>query len=367
MAPLDPGTPDTTDPGFELVQVAPGVFAALRTEPGRNVVNGNATVIVNDGDVVVVDATGTPAAARQLIGAIRRITGNPVRYLVTTHWHDDHVMGNQAFREAWPGLEIIAHPGTRDDMTTIAAANRQGYLKSLPGIIAYVKSQLAAGKGLEDTPVTPEERRGLESDVRLAERYLSESERFRMTLPTMLVERRMTLHRGERTIEILHLGRGNTRGDLAVFLPRERIVATGDLVVWPTPYVFDSYPAEWAASLDSLRALGAGILIPGHGPLLRDHTYVDLLARTLRSVVAQTRSARGRGLTLEETRKVVDLEEFRREFAGEDKVRNQAWRNYFAAPVVGRAYEQEEAATTPGTDGIPTNPPAPRPGASRAP
>jgi glyoxylase-like metal-dependent hydrolase (beta-lactamase superfamily II) len=330
-------------PGFELVEVAPGVYAALRTEPGRNVVNGNSTIIVNDSDVVVVDATGTSAAARELIAAIQRLTRNPVRYLVTTHWHDDHAMGNHAFRQTWPGLEIVAHPATREAMTTTAVENRASSLKALPDILTFVRAQLAKGNGLDDTPLTAGERAGLESDLRLAQRYLAESPRFRVTLPSLTVERRLTLHRGSRTIEILHLGRGNTSGDLVVYLPHEGIVATGDLVVWPTPYVFDSYPDEWARALDTLHALNARVLIPGHGPLLRDYGYVDLIGRALRSVVAQTQAARTRGLDLEETRKAVDLEEFRRAFAGDDKVSNQTWRNYFVGPVVGRAYEEGKA------------------------
>lgn len=335
---------DAQAPGFELVEVAPGVHAAIRTEPGRNVVNGNSTIIVNDSDVVVVDATGTSTAARELIAAIRRLTRNPVRYLVTTHWHDDHAMGNHAFRQAWPGVEIIAHPATREAMTTTAVENRASSLKALPDILTFVRAQLTKGNGLDDTPLTADERVGLESDLRLAERYLAESPGFRITLPSLTVERRLTLHRGSRTIEILHLGRGNTPGDLVVYLPNEGIVATGDLVVWPTPYVFDSYPEEWVRSLDSLHALNARVLIPGHGPLQRDYEYVDLIGRTLRSVVAQTQAARTRGLDLEETRKAVDLEEFRQAFAGEDKVLNQAWRNYFVGPVVGRAYAEAGGA-----------------------
>jgi glyoxylase-like metal-dependent hydrolase (beta-lactamase superfamily II) len=327
-------------PGFELVKVARGIYAALRTEPGRNIVNGNATVIVNDRDVVVVDATGTPASARELIAATRRVTPLPVSYLVLTHWHDDHVMGTQAFQDAFPGIRIVAHPDTRDSMTTIAARNRERYLKDLPPYLDYLERKLAADTAGTDAPLSDAERLGSASDLRLGRRYLAEAPRFRVTLPEFMVVHQLILKRGRRTIEIRHFGRGNTGGDLVVFLPRERVIITGDLVVWPTPYVFDSYPAEWADCLDSLRDRKARVLIPGHGPLLRDYRYPDFVAQALRSVVDQVEAATGRGLNLDGTRNAVDLEAFRRDAAGEDSLRNREWKRYFVDPVVAREYQQ---------------------------
>src|SRR6202162_35795 len=73
-------------------------------------------IIINDEDVVVVDATRMPSQARKIIAAVRDLTKKPIRTLIHTHWHDDHVYGNQAFAEAFPGLEIVAHQNTREDM-----------------------------------------------------------------------------------------------------------------------------------------------------------------------------------------------------------------------------------------------------------
>jgi cyclase len=327
-------------PGFELTRVADGVFAAIRTDSSANVVHGNTTVIVNDRDVVVVDAAGTPAAARRVIAAVRRLTSRPVRYLVNTHWHDDHTMGNQAWADAYPGLEIIGHPETVKDMTGKAVANREGYLKSLPGILEYIEKQLAAGNGLDGSPLAPGERRSLTADLRLAREYLAQAASFRVTPATLTVRRRLALVRGDRTIDIRHFGWGNTPGDLVVYLPRERVVITGDLVVWPTPFVFDSHIRSWRASLDSVRALGATTLVPGHGPVMRDQAYPDLVGEALRSVQEQTEAAKATGLDVEQTRKAVNLAELGRRFTGGDKVRRLSWENYFVGLAVQRAFEQ---------------------------
>lgn len=333
-------------PGFELTRVADGVYAAIRTDSSTNVVHGNTTVIVNDQDAVVVDGAGTPAAARRVLAAVRRLTRKPVRYLVNTHWHDDHTMGNQAWQDAYPGLEIIGHPETRKDMTTKAVANREQYLKSLPGILEYIGKQLAAGNGLDGTPLAPGERLSLTADLRLAREYLAQAPSFRVTPATVTVERRLTLLRGERTIAIRHFGWGNTLGDLVVYLPKEQVVITGDLVVWPTPFVFDSHIRSWEASLDSVRALGATALIPGHGPVMRDRAYIDLVANALAAVREQTESAKARGLDLEQTRKAVDLAEIGRRFTGDEKVLRLSWENYFVGLAVQRAFEQAGAANT---------------------
>jgi cyclase len=292
----------------------------------------------------VVDAAGTPAGARRVIAAVRRLTRKPVRYLVNTHWHDDHTMGNQAWAAAYPGLEIIGHPETVKDMTTKAVANRDAYLKSLPGILQYIAQQLAAGNGLDGTPLAPGERRSLAADMRLAREYLAQAPSFRVTPATLSVSRRLTLLRGDRTIDIRHFGWGNTPGDLVVHLPKEQVVITGDLVVWPTPFVFDSHIRSWQASLDSVRALGATTLVPGHGPVLRDNAYIDLVARALHSVQEQTEAAKAKGLDLEQTRKAVDVAELGRRFSGGEKVRRLNWENYFVSVAIQRAFEQAGAA-----------------------
>jgi glyoxylase-like metal-dependent hydrolase (beta-lactamase superfamily II) len=166
-------------------------------------------------------------------------------------------------------------------------------------------------------------------------------------LPTLLVTRELTLYRGERTIEIRHITRGNTAGDLVVWLPKERVVITGDLVVYPTPYVFDSYIGDWVTSLDSLKALDAAVLIPGHGPVLRDYRYVDMVSRALRAVQGQVGAAVARGLELDSIRKVVKLDSLRAEFVGNDRVSRFPWGYSFLGPAIARAYEEAKGTRGP--------------------
>ncbi|HEV7747347.1 MAG TPA: MBL fold metallo-hydrolase [Pyrinomonadaceae bacterium] len=111
---------------FEMVKVAEGVYAAIRTEPPGLTVNGNSVFIINDEDVFVVDTTLTPGTAREELAALRKLTSKPVKYVINTHWHDDHIMGNQVYRDAFPGVEFIAHAATRDYLPNHRSQQSQG-------------------------------------------------------------------------------------------------------------------------------------------------------------------------------------------------------------------------------------------------
>src|SRR5688572_33464502 len=101
---------------------------------------------------------------------------------------------------------------------------------------------------------------------------MAENPRVEIVLPTTTIEERLTIHRPNRTIDIRHLGRGHTSGDIVVHLPEEGILITGDLVVWPVPYVGSpqSHIRDWSQTLDQLLVLNPKAIIPGHGPVLRD-------------------------------------------------------------------------------------------------
>ncbi|HEX8499738.1 MAG TPA: MBL fold metallo-hydrolase [Pyrinomonadaceae bacterium] len=332
---------------FELVKLAGGVYAAVRTEPPGLTVNGNSVFIINDEDVVVVDTTLTPGTAREEIAALRRLTDKPVRYVVNTHWHDDHVMGNAAYREAFPGAEFVAHAATREYLPTTGLTNRRLAMSEggYPGFIRALKARLEKNESARGGPLDEEERATLTSDIRIAERYMAENPAAPVVLPTLTLRERLTLHRGARVIDILHLGRGHTGGDVVVHLPAEGILVTGDLVVHPVPYVGNpqSHPAEWGDTLERLLALRHTVIVPGHGPVLRDDAHVRLMRRLFASLSRQVAAAAARGETLEQARRGVNLEEFRKLFAGDSRVRAAVFDVYVNGAGVAAAYADATA------------------------
>jgi glyoxylase-like metal-dependent hydrolase (beta-lactamase superfamily II) len=203
---------------------------------------------------------------------------------------------------------------------------------------------LARGLGGDSTPAVPLERAALASATSIIRQYAAEAPGFRETLPDVVFHDRLTLHRGGRTIEVRWFGPANTRGDAVVWLPESRVVATGDLVVAPVPFAFNAYVGGWVGALDSLLALGPAVIVPGHGPLMRDDAYVRRVRAMLTAVNTQTAAAVARGATLDEVRRTVTLDDDRRAIAGNDKWLNVLFRNFFLGPSVTRAYGEAKQA-----------------------
>jgi len=108
--------PASTNPAknFIVDRLAEGVYAVIRQDAVGFMVDANNVFIVNDNDVVVVDANGAPGITREVVAALRKITSKPVRYVINTHWHDDHIRGNKVYRDAFPGVEFIGEDSLRD-------------------------------------------------------------------------------------------------------------------------------------------------------------------------------------------------------------------------------------------------------------
>ena len=319
------------------------VFAAIRTEPLGLAVNANSLFIVNDDHVVVVDAQFTRQATHENLAALRRITTKPVRYVINTHWHDDHVAGTQVYRDTFPNVRVIAHANTRVDLVEKGRTNRKQQVEFAPPALDRYEKLLAMGLGGDSTPSTETERASLSSAVRIMRQYVTENSGYREVLPDTTFDRRLTLRSGGRTIDVRWFGRGNTRGDAVTYLPNEGIVATGDLLVAPIPFGFGSYPTEWIAVLDSIKALQPKAIIPGHGPVMRDLTYLDTVRRMLVAAREQTLAAVAKGMSADSAAATVRLDSLRAEVAGEEKQMRILFASFFRRPVIGRVYEEAKA------------------------
>jgi cyclase len=336
-----PALAASAEPGFEVQEVVPGVYAAIRREPPGFWFDCNSVFVVGARDVLVVDTNVSPASARATVAALRKITDKPVSHVVNTHWHDDHIAGNQVYRDAFPGVRFVGHVRTRGELETTGAANRKSAIENGPGFAKMLRKLVADGKSLTGGAITGEERAAYASDATLVERYAADAPTLEVVFPDVAVEKTLVLDRGGRTIEVRHLGRGHTASDLVVWLPKERVAIVGDLVSWPVPLVgTTSHPADFAATLDELLSMQPSVFVPGHGPLMKDDTYVRLVARLVASIRDQTAAAVKRGETLEQARKSVDLSLFRKAIAGDSQLRTLGFDNYVAEPGVGVAHRE---------------------------
>lgn len=331
---------------FDVVKLADGVYAAVRKDPPGFAVESNSLFVIGDDGVIVVDAQSNAAATRETLAALRTLTDKPVRFVVNTHWHDDHVVGNQVYAETFPGVQFVAHAATRAYLPAQGAENRRKWHEGgLSQFVELLRGFVRDNKSFGGGAIDDEERASYLSDISLGEGYMTVSANYAPVLPTVTLEEKLTLYQGTRAVEILFLGRGHTSGDLVVRLPQENVVAAGDLVVYPVPLVGadQSHVSDWGATLEKLLALKPSVILPGHGPLMRDDSYVRQVARLMDSANAQTRAAVARGEALDAARKSVKLDEFRKLFAGESRVRNALFQMYVAGPAVASAYADATA------------------------
>ncbi|MBD0373182.1 MAG: MBL fold metallo-hydrolase [Pyrinomonadaceae bacterium] len=331
---------------FDVQKLGEGVYAVIRREPPGLMFDANNVFIINERNVIVVDSNFSLASTKEVLAALRKLTDKPVRYVINTHWHDDHITGNQIYREAFPNVEFIGQESAVADIAGMGEKNRKGLQANTPKLIKLFREQVEKKKNLAGQDLTEEERASYLKDAGLLERYLESIPILQIIAPTLTVKDKLTLRRSTRTVEIIHLGRGHTPADLVVYLPQEGILVAGDLVVHPVPLVGStSLPADYAATLRKLLELKPKVIVPGHGIVMQEDSYVRQMIRLLDSINTQAKAAARRGETLEQARKSVQLEEFRREFAGESQLKSFIFQTYVVTPGVAAAYRQALSGT----------------------
>jgi glyoxylase-like metal-dependent hydrolase (beta-lactamase superfamily II) len=213
---------DLAEKRSTLEELAPGVVA-LTAEGDPNV-----GAVIGEDAVLAVDARATPALAREWLDELRGLTDKPVRYLVLTHYHAVRVLGASAFNAEW----VIAHEGTRRWIRERGEADFESETRRFPRLFRDVESIPG------------------------------------LTYPNVSFADMLRIDLGGREVQLLHLGRGHTQGDAAVWLPDEKILFAGDLVeARAAPYMGDAFVEEWStATLDRVEALAAERIVPGRGP-----------------------------------------------------------------------------------------------------
>jgi cyclase len=298
QAPRAPAGTGHTGKAFRFNKVKEGIYHAVGT--GALAVVGNSTVIVNDEDVVVVDDHVSPAAAWVLLEELKEITTRPVRYVINTHFHFDHAHGNQVFGRS---VDIIGHEFTRQMLLgrkALAMPLYANYLAGLPRQVDDLKQRVAAESD-------PTRRGALQVQLQAAESNRASQAELTPTPPNVTLTREMTLYRGDREIQIRFLGRGHTAGDVVVYLPKEKIVITGDFLTAALSNMSDAYVNEWVASLDELKKLDFDTVLPGHGDPYTDKAKIDYFQAYLRDVWSEVSRLKQQGVSAEDAAKRADL------------------------------------------------------------
>jgi glyoxylase-like metal-dependent hydrolase (beta-lactamase superfamily II) len=323
---------------FEVVKVADGVYSFISPEAKIPLVSGNSTAIIGDDGVLVVDSGHFPSLTRRVIAEIRKLTNKPVRYLVNTHWHADHITGNYLYKEAFSDVAIISTAYTQEKIVHFSPEFDD--TKQLTEFRPVLVRLTTEKKRRDGTPIPSEDLDFFQRMLQATDSVLPEFRDIKRIAPDLAFTDKIHVDIGHRAVEVMFLGRGNTGGDAVIYVPQSKVLITGDLLVYPIPYAFGAFMSEWIETLNHLAKIDATAIVPGHGPVQRNHAYLDRVRAMLEAVSRQAREGAQQGLTLEQVRAKVNLDAFKQEFAGGDPYRRRSFDENFAYSAVERAYRE---------------------------
>ena len=324
----------------QVTQLADGVYEIEHQDALDGFASGNTTVIIGDRQVFVVDTCFLPSAAREDIAQIRQWTDKPVSFVLNTHFHNDHNLGNRVYMDAFPALTIIAHAETKKDMDMFGPGSESREEKGT----AFLQQMQDSGKTKDGRALTVDEKTEVKNALARRIPVMQELKQVKFQSATLTFEHDFAVDIGNREVEVKFLGRGNTAGDAVVYLPKEKIAIAGDLVVYPIPYIYDGYPTSGSEHCKILKNWTRMRLSRDTGLILRDRTYIALVRDLLRSAVDQMNAELKRTRpamfqTLDEVKGAVDLTSFRQRFAGSDKDLTAAFDD-MAANLVKVVFEE---------------------------
>jgi glyoxylase-like metal-dependent hydrolase (beta-lactamase superfamily II) len=303
---------------------------------------GNVILIEQSDGFVVVDSGFNAANGRAVVRYARSLANKPIKAVMITHWHNDHPQGISAIRDAYPKVRIIATRGTEAGMlgpesydvgyspdakfdratANLAETNKEGYRKLL------------------DDPATPPDRK--ERIKKALGQFDVMTRDFVGTYivpPTETFEHELVIKDPDVPVHMMFLGRANTEGDAIAWLPKQKIVASGDIVVSPYPFGFGSYSGDWIQTIGKIKALGFKTLIPGHGLPMSDASYLDKLVAAMTDLRTQVFPLAKAGMSLDDVRKKIDFTKSIAMFG--DKPRDKAnLQGLFFDPMIGSVYKE---------------------------
>lgn len=240
---------------FTIEKLADGVYAAIHKTGGYAICNAG---IVDLGDeTLVFDCFISPRAARDLKKIAEELTGNSVRYLVNSHYHNDHIRGNQVFT----GARIIATQLTKELIEKNEPEELEWEKQVVDKRIESTQHKLSE----ETDPHNIEEHKMWLGYYKAIKESFGE---YKTTLPDFLIQDSLRLKGNKREVLMLSKGKGHTESDMIMWLPKERILFTGDLLfVENHPWLGDGFISEWIDYLKYLKELSPQKIVPGHGPI----------------------------------------------------------------------------------------------------
>ncbi|MBY0507409.1 MAG: MBL fold metallo-hydrolase [Bryobacteraceae bacterium] len=283
---------------FDLQKVAPGVFAAI-AKP-LPFLNCNAAIFENEKDLLIVDSHARPSAVVSLVQQLKREVGpKPVRYVVNSHFHWDHSEGNGAYKQAFPNAQIVTTEITRNLLREFGAARAKAQVEQAQNAVPGYQKSLAAAK-------TPEEKAYWQLMVQDSLSFANEMKAYTPELPNLTLETDLIIHDKAHDLHLAFRGKGHTAGDVVVFCPQKKVLATGDLLHGFAPFIADGFPRLWPATLRTVAGFDYNRVIGGHGAVQDSKLRGFQKAAYLEELAVEVGKLKKQGVAVQTIQKQLD-------------------------------------------------------------
>lgn len=288
---------------FEIQNVASGVYFA-HARP-QALINCNAAIFERSKDVVVVDAHSKPSAAASLIQQIRReVTAKPVRYVINSHFHWDHTQGNHAYRVAGGPIDFIATSATKKLMSDLAVARLKASVDSVAPQIEALRERASRSNSAGEKAFCAEQ-------IRQMQAYQAEMKDYSPELPTITFDDSYLLQDPAFDLHLEFHGHAHTAGDVFVFCPQRRAMATGDASHCFLSFIADGFPHIWPGTIDKVARADFRFQLPGHGPFQSDRTVMTNQRNYIEELTGKVEEGKKAGLTVAEMQKRITVASLR--------------------------------------------------------
>jgi glyoxylase-like metal-dependent hydrolase (beta-lactamase superfamily II) len=234
-----------------------------------------------------------------LIAQIKKeVTEKPVRYLVNSHFHWDHTQGDAAYKKANAQVQIITSDTTKQLMSQLQRDRLKESLDSVPGLMDAAKAHLSRAK-------TAQERDWANEQLRQLAAYQAEMKSYPLELPTLTFAKTHVIKDASGDLELAFNGKAHTAGDVQVFSPAKKVVASGDAIIGFLPNLNDGYPRPWPKTIDTVAAWKFDNIIPGHGSVQHGRDRMGQFRNYIEDLTTRVERAKKAGTPLADLQKTI--------------------------------------------------------------
>ena len=323
---------------LETIKITDSIYVF---KPKIDWTHGNGVAIIGNDGVFFIDTYISPLYALEAINRLKAVTKLPVKYVLNTHWHYDHVMGNYEFKLAFPDCKFIMHDSTNHFMKTQVKSVIDGDLEGTKQGMAQLLKERQERKTSNGFPITDSMLPFWDLQIQYGKELLDNYRPIKVVMADITLNDHLTFQWGSMTLQINHLKQyAHSEGDLIVWIPQKKLVITGDIVVGPTPYETQPNAPGMVKAIQQIIDMKPSIIIPGHGVVQYDLSYLNLLKEAFTSYLREAEVAAKNNIPLKEAVAYIKLDDLDYKFTKGDDLKKWAFRSMFKSQVVIQTYQR---------------------------